>query len=148
MHTGNSILMRAPKERIFETAADLSRWPEILPHYRYIHYFEKSPSRNIVKMAATRSGIPISWVSEQIIDRDACEVRFIHLKAFTKGMKVVWTFEETAGGVLVKILHDLEFRVPALAPLANKIIGDFFIQHVANNTLRCMKDYLEKTTND
>ena len=71
MHTGNSILMRAPRERIFETAADLSRWPEILPHYRYIHYYERSPERNVVKMAAVRSGIPISWVSEQRIDRDA-----------------------------------------------------------------------------
>jgi hypothetical protein len=35
-------------------------------------------------MAATRSGIPISWTSEQIIDRDRVEVRFHHLKAFTK----------------------------------------------------------------
>jgi hypothetical protein len=42
-------------------------------------------------MAATRSGIPISWTSEQIIDRDRVEVRFCHLKAFTKGMRVVWT---------------------------------------------------------
>jgi ribosome-associated toxin RatA of RatAB toxin-antitoxin module len=144
MHTGNSILMRAPKERIFETAADLARWPEILPHYRYIHYYEKSPTRNVVKMAATRSGIPIAWTSEQIIDRDRLEVRFLHLKAFTKGMKVVWTFKDTPDGVLVEILHDLHFRIPALAPLADKIIGEFFIQNVANKTLRCMKAYLEK----
>jgi|ERR1700677_2505819 len=143
MHTGNSIIMRAPKERIFETAANLALWPEILPHYRYIHYYEKSPARNLVKMAATRSGIPIAWTSEQIIDRDAMEVRFLHLKAFTKGMKVVWTFKETPDGVLVEILHDLKFRVPALAPLADKIIGEFFIQNIANKTLHCMKNYLE-----
>ena len=37
-------------------------------------------------MAANRSGIPISWMSEQIIDREKFEVRFHHLKAFTKGM--------------------------------------------------------------
>lgn len=144
MHTGNSILMLAPKERIFETAANLEMWPKILPHYRYIHYFERSPTRNVVKMAATRSGIPISWVSEQIIDREALEVRFLHLKAFTKGMKVVWTFEETPAGVQVRILHDLQFRIPALAPVADRIIGEFFIQSVANRTLRCMKAYLEK----
>lgn len=143
MHTGNSIVMRAPKERIFETAANLELWPKILPHYRYIHYFEKSPTRNVVKMAATRSGIPIAWTSEQIIDRDACEVRFHHLKAFTKGMKVVWTFTEKPEGVLVEILHDLNFRVPALAPVADKIIGEFFIQNIANKTLACMKQYLE-----
>ncbi|MGB8355818.1 MAG: SRPBCC family protein [Chthoniobacteraceae bacterium] len=143
MHTGNTIIMRAPKERIFETAANLELWPKILPHYRYIHYYEKSPTRNLVKMAATRSGIPITWISEQIIDREALEVRFLHLKAFTKGMEVVWTFKDTPDGVLVEILHDLKFRVPPLAPIADKVIGEFFIQNIANKTLHCMKQYLE-----
>jgi len=94
-------------------------------------------------MAAVRSGIPISWTSEQIIDREKLEVRFYHLKAFTKGMRVVWTFEDTPAGVLVKIIHDLRLRVPALAPLADRIIGGFFIHHVASETLRCMKAHLE-----
>ena len=138
--------MRAPREEIFETAADLSRWPDILPHYRYIHYFERSPERNVVKMAAVRSGIPISWVSEQWIDRARCEVRFRHLKAFTKGMEVVWTFEQTPEGVRVSIMHDLKFRMPALAPLAEPIIGGFFISHVAGRTLECMKKFLEGRT--
>jgi len=137
--------MRAPREAIFETAADLALWPKILPHYRYIHFYEKSPSRNVVKMAATRSGIPIAWTSEQIIDREKMEVRFYHLKAFTKGMRVVWTFTDTPEGVRVEILHDMAFRVPALAPLADKIIGGFFIENIASKTLRCMKTHLEKT---
>src|SRR5438874_11881690 len=88
----NSIIMYAPKRTIFETAANLELWPQILPHYRYIRYLEQGPNRNIVVMAATRSGIPISWTSEQVIDRDRLEVRFHHLKAFTKGMRVIWTF--------------------------------------------------------
>lgn len=144
MHKTNSIIMHAPKEVIFETAADLERWPKILPHYRYITYLERSPERNLVVMAAVRSGIPISWTSEQIIDREKLEVRFVHLKAFTKGMQVVWTFTETAEGVLVEIAHELKFRIPALAPVADPIIGDFFIGYVANQTLRCMKAHLEK----
>ena len=143
MHKTNSIVMRAPKMSIFETAADLELWPKILPHYRYIRYLERSPDRNVVVMAATRSGIPISWTSEQIIDRDRLEIRFHHLKAFTKGMRVIWTFDETPEGVLVKIAHDLKFRVKVLAPLADKIIGDFFVSNIANKTLRCMKAYVE-----
>jgi len=135
--------MQAPVSAIFETAANLERWPEILPHYRYIKYLERGAERNIVVMAAVRSGIPISWTSEQMIDRERREVRFHHLKAFTKGMRVVWTFEETPDGVLVKIIHDLRFRVPALAPVADRIIGGFFIDHIASQTLRCMKAHLE-----
>ena len=85
MHKTNSITMRAPRNSIFVTAANLELWPKILPHYRYIRYLERSPDRNVVVMAATRSGIPISWTSEQIIDRDRLEIRFHHLKAFRKG---------------------------------------------------------------
>ncbi len=139
--------MRAPKMTIFETAANLELWPRILPHYRYIRYLLRSPTRNVVVMAASRSGIPISWTSEQIIDNNRVEVRFHHLKAFTKGMRVVWTFQEVPAGVLVEIKHDLVFRVNVLAPIADKIIGDFFIHHIANKTLRCMKSYVEMNSN-
>jgi ribosome-associated toxin RatA of RatAB toxin-antitoxin module len=143
MQKTNSILMHAAKMSIFETAANLELWPKILPHYRYIRYLERGSNRNVVVMAARRSGIPISWMSEQIIDRQKFEVRFHHLKAFTKGMHVVWTFEETPDGIRVKITHDLQFRMKVLAPLADKIIGDFFIHNIANKTLRCMKAYVE-----
>lgn len=135
--------MQAPKMAIFETAANLEVWPKILPHYRFIRYLERGADRNVVVMAAARSGIPISWTSEQIIDRQKVEVRFHHLKAWTKGMRVVWSFTETPSGVLVKIMHDLQFRNRILAPLVEPIIGDFFIHHIANETLRCMKSHLE-----
>jgi ribosome-associated toxin RatA of RatAB toxin-antitoxin module len=143
MHKTNSILMHAPKTAIFETAADLELWPKILPHYRYIRFLERGADRNLVVMAAQRSGIPISWTSEQIIDRERLEIRFVHLKAWTKGMRVVWTFSDTPDGVLVTISHDLRFRILALTPILGPIIGNFFIHNVANKTLHCMKAYVE-----
>ena len=143
MHTANSIIIRAPQSMIFETAANLELWPKILPHYRYIRYLERSPERNLVVMAAVRSGIPISWTSEQIIDRERCEIHFRHLKAWTKGMHVVWTFRDTPAGVLVEILHDLRFRIRLLGPIVEPIIGKGFIHPVATETLRWMKMYLE-----
>jgi ribosome-associated toxin RatA of RatAB toxin-antitoxin module len=143
MHKTNSIFMHAPKPAIFEVAADLELWPKILPHYRYIQFLERGADRNLVVMAARRSGIPISWTSEQIIDRDKFEIHFHHLKAWTKGMRVVWTFSDTSDGVQVTISHDLRFRIPVLEPFVDPIIGDFFIHSVANKTLRCMKAYVE-----
>ncbi|HWM24463.1 MAG TPA: SRPBCC family protein [Chthoniobacterales bacterium] len=144
MHKTNSIIIHAPKTAIFETAANLELWPKILPHYRYIRYLERGRDRNLVVMAAVRSGIPISWTSEQVIDRDKIEIHFHHLKAWTKGMRVVWSFQETPGGVLVEIMHELRFRNRALAPVVEPIIGNFFIHHIAGKTLRCMKAYLER----
>lgn len=144
MQTGNSIIIQAPRDAIFETAADLEQWPRILPHYRYIRFLRRLQDRCVVEMAAVRSGIPISWTSEFVVDRERMELRFLHLKAFTRGMKVVWTFKETPAGVLVEIAHNLRFRVPALTSIAEPIIGGFFIHHVANQTLRCLKAHLEK----
>ena len=136
-------MIRAPRLKIFETAANLELWPKILPHYRHIRYLARSPERNLVVMAARRGPIPISWTSEQVIDRQNMQVRFRHLKAFTKGMEVVWNFQETLDGVQVEIVHDLQFRIRPLAPLAEFIIGSFFIHPVASKTLRHMKHYLE-----
>ena len=146
MQTGNSIIMHAPREAIFETIADLEQWPRLLPHYRYVRFIERCADHSVVEMAATRSGIPISWTSELVVDRDRMEIRFLHLKAFTRGMRVVWTFKETPAGVLVEIQHTLRFRVAALAPLAEPIIGGFFVHHVANQTLRAMKTHLERNS--
>src|SRR2546428_10935204 len=117
MHKTNSLLMHAPKMAIFETAANLELWPKILPHYRYIRFLERGTDRNIVVMAARRSGIPISWTSEQIIDRDRLEIRFLHLKAWTKGMRVVWPFSDATNAWLVRIPTVRNFRVPALGPI-------------------------------
>ena len=147
MHTGNSIIINAPKMTIFETAANLELWPKILPHYRYIRYLERGHDRHLVVMAAVRSGIPISWTSEQIIDRKNIEIHFHHLKAWTKGMRVVWSFKETPAGILVEIMHELQFRNRVLAPIAEPIIGNFFIHNIAGKTLACMKAYLESTEN-
>ena len=143
MQTGNSIIMHAPRAVIFETIADLARWPRLLPHYRYVRFLERCADHSIVEMGATRSGIPISWTSELVVDRERMEIRFLHLKAFTRGMRVIWTFKETPAGVLVEIQHTLHFRVAALATLAEPIIGRFFVHHVANQTLRVMKEKIE-----
>jgi hypothetical protein len=94
-------------------------------------------------MAALRSWIPIAWTSEQEIDPITPEIRFLHLKAFTKGMGVVWTFEEVPDGTKVTIIHVLNFRVRFLAPLAERIIGDFFIDPIARKTLATFKSHLE-----
>lgn len=152
MHTATAIVMRAPRGQIFETAANLENWPRLLPHYRYITYLERGArqpdgsERHVVVMAARRGNLPIAWTSEQVIDREAMEVRFTHLKRWTKGMHVAWTFTELPedpGAVRVEIVHDLRFRFPPLAPLADRIIGGFFIEHVANQTLRSFKQHLE-----
>ena len=94
-------------------------------------------------MAATRTGIPISWTSEFWTEEQQLELHFEHLKNWTKGMKVIWTLTPTRDGTRVEIVHDLKFRVRALAWLAEPIIGDFFIGYVAGRTLARFKEHFE-----
>ena len=80
LHTGNFIDIRARREDIFSVVSDLPRWPELLPHYRSIRMLGAGEKGRIVRMAAFRSGIPISWVSEFWTDANALELHFLHLR--------------------------------------------------------------------
>ncbi|MBI2620157.1 MAG: SRPBCC family protein [Ignavibacteriales bacterium] len=141
----NSILMQAPLEKVFETAADLSLWPKILPHYRWIRFHERSETRNVATMAARRKWIPVRWTSEQQIDRVNRQIHFHHLTAFTRGMHVVWSFTPTPVGVEVSITHAVPANIPVIGKfVAGKIIGSFFIHSIARQTLTHMKRYVEE----
>ena len=135
--------MKAPREEIFALVRDLSRWPELLPHYRRVEFIGKEGGRDIVHMAATRDGIPISWVSAFEADEPSLELRFEHLRRWTRGMRVVWTFTPTRDGTRVEIVHDLTFRVRPLRWLAEPIICGFFIENIAGKTLRTFKEIIE-----
>ena len=143
MHSCQSVLINAPREEIFETVRDLAKWPEILPHYRAIHFKGQAGDHRIVEMAATRTGIPISWMSEFWTDEAHLELHFTHIRRWTKGMKVVWTLTPTRDGTRVEIVHDLRFRFAWLAWLAEPVIGGFFIANIAAKTLARFKEYCE-----
>ena len=152
MHSENSIFMNASAERIFDVASDLARWPSILPHYRWIKYLSRLANKNVVIMAAKRVlpllgriGIPVRWTSEQEIDRERKQIRFHHLKAFTRGMRVTWTFTPSRDGTEVQIVHDLHSTIPLLGRLiVEPIIGRFFIHFIATQTLEHMKPFVER----
>jgi ribosome-associated toxin RatA of RatAB toxin-antitoxin module len=150
IRTENSILIHAPVDRIFEAAADLSGWPKILPHYRWIKYLEKSATENTVVMAAWRIlprvggiRIPVRWTSKQSVDREKNEIRFHHLNSWTKGMDVVWSFSQMPDGVRVRIRHDFASQIPILGILVEPIVGNFFVHFIADETLHHMKIFAE-----
>lgn len=143
MEMRNEIVIDAPASRIFDRASATDRWPEILPHYRYVRTLSSDGTRSIIEMAARRPfgspriGIPVRWRAEQINDPALPEIFFRHLGGWTKGMRVYWRFSPAEnGGTLVRIDHEL--RSP-LAPL----IARFFIDPIATWTLQTMKHLCE-----
>lgn len=142
--TSNVIVIDAPAKTIYEVAAATERWPEILPHYRYVRILSGDELRRTVEMAAWRTWIPIRWVAEQINSPDIPHIRFRHIAGWTKGMDVEWIFTPQGSSTRVEIVHRLAFQFPFAADwLGEHVVGGFFIRYVANSTLACMKRLLE-----
>ncbi|HEV2262643.1 MAG TPA: SRPBCC family protein [Candidatus Rubrimentiphilum sp.] len=134
MHLRNEILIKAAPAVVFGYAHDTARWPEYLPHYRYVRVLESNGNRRLVEMGALRGRIPVSWRAEQVNDSLTPSIRFKHVRGWTRGMDVVWHFEPVPGGTRVSIDHEANLVFPI-----GWIAGRFFIDHVATQTLRRMK---------
>jgi ribosome-associated toxin RatA of RatAB toxin-antitoxin module len=151
MMTHNEIRMAASPVRCFQVAADVERWPEILSHYRWVHFRRREGfGRGLVEMGAHRmfgpAGYPVWWVSEMWADEDVPVVRYRHVDGITKGMDVEWRFHDDGVGTHVEIVHDWT-RGPGW-PLvgrfaADRVIGPIFIHHVAGMTLEGVKKAVE-----
>ena len=84
-----------------------------------------------------RLGIPLWWTAIQTIDAQAQRVEFEHVRGITRGMRVAWTIDRPAAGVLVvRIRHVFEPRWPVPDALVRLIVGEYFVNGVARRTLR------------
>src|SRR5690606_12620 len=87
--------MIAPPDVCFRIAADVERWPEILPHYRRVRFQDRRAfGTGRVEMAAWRDFVgpiryPTWWVSDMHLDEDAPAVHYRHVDGVTRGMDVV-----------------------------------------------------------
>ncbi len=136
-------LIRATPGTCFEVAADVERWPEILPHYRWVRFHDRRGfGVGRVEMAAWRIFLgplryPTWWVSDMEADGDVPSVRYRHVDGITKRMEVRWEFEERDGGTHVRIVHEWDGpRWPIIGRLAaSAVIGPLFISVIARRTL-------------
>jgi ribosome-associated toxin RatA of RatAB toxin-antitoxin module len=139
-----SLWMRAPASAIYPLAAEVERWPEWLPHYRWVRLLERSDDHKLVEMAASRDGIPVSWRALQTLFPEVPRIEFRHVRGVTKGMAVAWTFQPQEGGTLVRIEHRLDLGWPLIGPwIADHIIGRGFVENIAGKTLRRVKQLAE-----
>jgi uncharacterized membrane protein len=94
MRTVDQILICAPIARVLTVAADVERWPAILPHYRWVRFLDRRTAGGLVEMAAWRPFGPLRyptwWISDMTVDRAAHEIRYRHVRGITQGMEVVW----------------------------------------------------------
>ena len=136
--------MAAPWERIFPLAAEVERWPEILPHYRYVRRLPGPDGERRFAMGARRGPIPVSWEAIQRAMPDRRTIEFVHTGGVTKGMLVAWRFEPIDGGTQVSVEHRLELGWPLIGDFAaRRIIGPQFIEAIAGRTMRRIRQLAE-----
>jgi ribosome-associated toxin RatA of RatAB toxin-antitoxin module len=155
MHTENSLFINGSAERIFELAANIQHWPEILPHYTAVDVLEQSDhgNRKVVRMAAVRSdflvpgiGFPVAWHSIQICEPKNKRIIFKHTGGVARGMWVEWnlTPDPWGRGVKVTISHSLRYPLNFLNGwFAQDLVGREFIQAIAGKTLQTIKQIVE-----
>lgn len=152
MRTVDRMIVRAAAGPMFEAAADVERWPERLPHYRWVRFNERRADGGVVEMAAVRPfgplAWPVWWESEMWIDAARHEVRYRHVRGITKGMDVVWSVvSRGAKETEVTIVHTWDgppwplIRVPA----AEWVIGPVFVHGIASRTLAGLARAIEAT---
>ncbi|HET9710129.1 MAG TPA: SRPBCC family protein [Gemmatimonadales bacterium] len=146
MHTIDRITIRAPLDRVFGLARDVERWPEILPHYRWVRVLDRRADGGRVEMAAWRPfgpallRYPTWWVSEMWVEPEGEQpvIRYRHIDGITTGLDVRWQLTTAVGGgVAVEIEH--QWSGPGW-PLvgrvaANLVIGPVFVHGIAARTL-------------
>jgi ribosome-associated toxin RatA of RatAB toxin-antitoxin module len=133
----------ATPEVVYRVAADVERWPDILPHYRWVRFREKTDfGRGVVEMAAWRDFLgpvryPTWWVSRMEADPDTPMVRYHHVDGITRRMDVSWEFLPHPGGTLVRVIH--QWGGPAWpligAFAARHVIGPHFVSFIARRTI-------------
>jgi ribosome-associated toxin RatA of RatAB toxin-antitoxin module len=137
-------------EQAFEVASEVERWPDFLPHYRWVRMLSRDGSSGLVEMAAWRPfGIfkyPTWWVSEMTVVPNEFRVLYKHVRGITKGMDVEWRLAENAGNVDITIVHEWAGpQWPLIGKLAAElVIGPVFIHAIASRTLAGVKEHTEQ----
>jgi len=142
MRSDISIWIDAPPERVYPLVADLSRWKERLPHYRYVRRIPDAERH--FEMGARRGPIPVRWRAIQRPIPERRTIEFVHTGGVTRGMAVAWRFEDRGDGLDVSIEHELKLAWPLIGDFAaERVIGPHFIDAIAGRTLRRVKELAE-----
>lgn len=145
MRTVDERLVRAPLQTIFEIAADVERWPEHLPHYRFVRFLDRQVGGGIVEMSANRPFGPLAWPTWWVSLMDVRQhrettdpvIRFRHVEGITTRMEVEWSFRPVTEGTHVTVLHLWNGPSwPVIGSIAARaVIGPVFVHGIASRTL-------------
>jgi ribosome-associated toxin RatA of RatAB toxin-antitoxin module len=137
-----AITIDAPPRRVYALAAAVERWPQHLPHYRWVRVLaRRGEHERLVEMAARRGRIPVWWRSVQRLDPERTGIEFVHVAGATRGMRAQWRIAPREDGTsAVAIWHAFHPRWPLVPDaLVRLVVGEFFVSSIAGRTLARIK---------
>lgn len=148
LRTENETMIHASPDVVYELASDITRWPELLRHYRYVKILrqpdETASYRRRVKMGARRGIVPVSWTSSQVLRPSDHRINYYHIKGVTKGMDVEWRIERRGDGTRVTIIHALTSPYSWVQfSVVEYLLGRLFVVPIAERTLQRIKELAE-----
>lgn len=153
MNTQTKLAMKSDLKTIFNLAARVEDWGDILPHYRYVQVLHREGQSKWVRMSAWRDFVPVTWTAVQTVEPgqngQPGRITFKHIGGLVRGMEVEWWFlpRPDRGDVLVGISHHLAkppFPTRLLGErLTEAVVGRGFIGYIAGKTLRRIKELAE-----
>ena len=145
MHTVDTIAIASTPAIVYQLAADVERWPEILPHYRWVRVLERHGlDECIVEMAARRDRIPVWWRSLMRCYPAEHRITYKHIGGATTGMDVEWTIVPASGVTRARITHDITLPWPVIGSITAFVMCDAFVSYIANKTLHGIAQTAEK----
>lgn len=155
MTTVDERIIAAPPELCFRVASDVERWPDILPHYRFVRLHPATQPMTRVEMSAWRDfagpvRYPTWWLSDMRLEPEEPAIYFVHVDGITRRMDVKWSFEPHPRGAHVRITHAWDGpRWPLIGGFAWKyVIGPHFVSFIASRTLAGVAREAERRTRD
>jgi coenzyme Q-binding protein COQ10 len=149
MRTVDVVEIGAGPDEVYAAARAVERWPDFLPHYRWVRFLPDGAGPRLVEMAAWRPFGPFRWptwwVSEMWIDPARREVRYRHVRGITRGMEVCWRVTDHPTGARAEIVH--EWTGPGWPLIggtaASWVIGPVFVHGIASRTLAGIRKRVE-----
>lgn len=153
LQTFNEEVFPCSPQVAFAHACQVDRWPQVLPHYRWVRFHQGGPQEGgLVEMAARREfgrlGWPVWWLSRMWVDPERLTVRYAHIDGVTRGMQVLWQIEPAGTSSRVSIIHQWEegpsFAGPAAPWIGRQVIGPVFVHFVASQTLHHLAQHVQR----
>lgn len=139
-HTVNSIVIKAPYDKVFDLSNDISRWQEFFAEYTESEVLNQAGNKITFKLTHQNGS---SWKSYRLLfkeDKFAYACRLEPMFPF-EYMKIIWLYRDTDEGVEMKWIQD--FKMAKDAKYTDEQVEKLINEHSQKNLER-FKEIIEK----